>query len=121
MRSTFLRVGKKNSAAIWGIFIEYDQYREIDASRELYEIRVFIVYDSELPGAKEAAKETEETLFDKFKELFRVDGAWRELEVSLCDALSDTEFTYYDAVRTNQYRLEHISFKQHPPVEPPAV
>lgn len=120
VESAFKKAAEAQPAAILGIYVAFSPEGEIDVNQEPYEIDVVVVFDSSQVGASDAAKQTAGKIEAAFqKEYRKVDdrgeSRWYLMDLRLCIAVSDTEFTLHDLLRFSMYRLDHISLKQVPP------
>jgi len=77
---------------------------------------VTLGYSIDVQDAKTTAERAAELIERKLKLKFCDDGTWKSLELRQCVARAETEFTYRDALRQKQYRLDYLSLRPSPPV-----
>jgi len=105
--------GKKNSSGILSFRLSYEPQGELHPE-DLYRLKFNIVYaidDEHGPMAKSLAENLEE----KFKEPLGKAKKPGPVDLRLCKAFSEAEFTVQDMRDTVEYRAEHISYRTDPP------
>jgi len=118
IEKTLEAIGKGAPRAILAVYVEYEPETPVLEQGELYEVRIHIVYSTEIANAQTAAEDAAERLSARFQKQFMKNGKWNCLELRDCRAISEAAFTYYDMARMKKYRLDHISLKQSPPEDP---
>ena len=120
VQGVFKEANRTNGNLIRGIFLDFDPRSELaQTSREPYSLVVSIVYESESQEAEDAAKRVVEKLQRAFEQKFKVVDTqlglqWHEIELQICAAVSDVEFTYLDSLSTFVYRLDEVSLRCDP-------
>ena len=111
IRKTLQEIGNKSPHAIVGFYIDYDPDGDISDPDERYELWINVVYDHLMPDAKQVAIEAAMKIEARLERKFKTDGAWKSIDLRSCQAISDLDFSLYDAQTMKLYRLEHISLK----------
>jgi hypothetical protein len=112
-------IGKSNPRAIHGFYLAHDPDEELNED-ELYVISLFIVYDSELTDAKKIAEDAANKLLRRFEEKYKTRVTqefgvlWEYIELEVCEAIADTEFSFADMLSFQQFRLDYVSLREAP-------
>jgi len=116
---TIERACKISHYALHGIYIYCDPFEEI-GPKDIYEVEIFVVYDTAVQGAKEIAEEVADKIRHRFELKFKTVQTpgmgiqWTSVFLSSCAAMADTAFTFADTLSFQRYQLDHISLRQNP-------
>jgi hypothetical protein len=106
---------KDVSERIIGIYFDLGEYRHIDLpDEEPYPLRIFVIYDS-LEGAKEASEEATKLASEieaHFIGAYGKPSTATLIALESCKAVAEIMFTIADLRRSDQWRVEYISYKQ---------
>ena len=114
------RAGKASQYALHGIYIYCDPSEEIGPN-DIYEVEIFVVYDTAVPNAEEIAITAADKIGRRFEVKFKTVQTsgmgiqWQSVFLSSCVAISDIAFTFADTLSFQRYHLDHISLRQDPP------
>ena len=119
VEKAFKKAGEKSPQALLGVYVDYSPKGELASDSEPYELEIIVVYDSNLEGAPQEAKDAVSTLQRAFEKCYKVlDTAggrqWSQIELRSCIPASDIQFTLQDLMTYSMYRLEHLSLRQDP-------
>lgn len=112
-------VGKASPYAIHQIYIYYEPRGET-APTDIYEVQIFVVYDTEVEGAKSVAEAAAIKIQRRFELKYKavetesLGVLWKDVFLSSCEAIPDTDFTFADMLSFEAYQLDHISLRQDP-------
>ncbi|WP_260734840.1 hypothetical protein [Tunturiibacter lichenicola] len=122
IRKALARTGARNPHSILGIFLDYDPQDEIEDDHELYELWVYVIYSSDIDKSDEVAQRCVILLRQQLEREFRdSNNAWVGIELRECEAISDKDFSIYEAKRLKFFRLDHVSLRESPPAKLPDV
>lgn len=102
---------RNSDKSIVGIYISYEPRNEISDSPEPYELWVTVVYAVDSIEFEQMANSIVEKLTQLFTSTYKSGGKWELIELVSCKAVAETGFTIRDLRETEEYRFEHISFK----------
>jgi hypothetical protein len=115
VKESFHKAAKKHGGSAIGIFMGFDPQRELDDATEPYTLDISVVYDAKDAHASKSCLQFCEDLASIFESAYcDANGRWTGIELQSCEAISDIEFTYHDALSTPLYRLDHMSLSQDP-------
>lgn len=108
----FATACKKTGEEIQGVYITYDPRGEL-TDKELYCLSVRVVWNSEIDGAEGVAKSIADKIKKKFEKVFNYANGptqeWLGIELDICEAVEDLDFTLRD-VRTHEaWKNDEIS------------
>lgn len=106
--------GKKKSDGVLSFRLSYDPINEIPL-QETYELWLTIVYMAGSDEYEEMAKNLAEDLKAQFPRLLEKTKDYGKVDLQQCAAVSETEFTFRDMRDTQEYHLEHLSYRTEPP------
>lgn len=123
VEDTIEKASKAHPTSILGVYVYHDRDEEL-SDEELYVLDIRVVYDSEDPTAKEAATKAANTIDTRFKRKFYtgdngIRPVWVGVELEHCSAMSDAEFSLFDAMAYTLWRLEYVSLRQEPMADTP--
>lgn len=104
--------GKKHFQEILSYWLDYKPRNIELETGEPYELSIKIVYASEIPDAENIATELAIKLKNKFESYMQNAYDAQKIDLRLCGAFSDTEFTLYDQRNYLEYALEYISHQK---------
>lgn len=119
VKGTLEDVGKANPFVLHGIYLDVDPKIEL-APSETYELRIFVVYNTEVPDSESAAEMVVEKLKRRFALKYQTIETpdlglqWSGIYLSSCEAVSDLEFTLADVLSFQQFQFEYLSLRQTP-------
>ena len=106
-----------------GIFVDFDPEYELSGSEkdETYTFNISVVFDDRLAGAEESCSTLCSELQAMFAAAYKdVDNTWTSIELGICEAIADTEFTYRDSRTKLLYRFDDLSLRADPQGELPS-
>jgi hypothetical protein len=106
--------GKKNSLGIVSFRLRYDPEEELPPE-EPYELWLSIVYITDKAEYGSIAEQIASDLKVKFPSLLDKTNALGRVDLRRCEAVSEMEFTLRDMRDTEEYHLEHLSYRTDPP------
>jgi hypothetical protein len=106
--------GKKNSDGILSFQISYEPKGELPPE-EAYELRLSIVYITDQDEYRLMAEELAQRLKIEFPKLLAKTKDSGAVDLRQCKASSEMEFTLRDLRDTEEYYLEHLSYRTEPP------
>jgi len=101
--------GKKHSQEIMGYWLNYEPRKIELGNEEPYELWIRIVYSSDIVDAETKAKVLADKLKRDFGKIIQKSSDAGRIDLRLCEASADTEFTLYDQRNYLEYSLEYIS------------
>jgi len=119
VQGTLEDAGKGSPYAIHGIYLHHDPNDELPDD-QIYEIEIFVVYNSEIEDAQQTAEAAAEKIRRRFElkfKTFPTEGIglrWQSIELTNCEAMSDLDFTLADLLTFQIFRLDHVSLRQDP-------
>jgi hypothetical protein len=109
------RKGKKNSSGILSFRLSYEPEYELPPE-EPYELWLSIVYIADEAEYGPMAKKIESDLKTEFPKLLKkTQQEHGKVDLRLCKAFSEVEFSLRDMRGTVEYHLEHLSYRTEPP------
>jgi hypothetical protein len=112
LREVLQKIGKAKPDAILGFYLRYDPDDELDETDGPYELWIAVVYSHAVQGAGEIASEAALRISNKLETAFKGPDGWRNIELAECKALSDDEFTLFEATVYSRYNLDYISLRE---------
>jgi hypothetical protein len=106
--------GKKNSSGIVSFRLRYDPEEELPPE-EPYELWLSIVYITDKAEYGSIAEQIASDLKARFPSLLDKTNASGRVDLRRCEAVSEMEFTLRDMRDTEEYHLEHLSYRTDPP------
>jgi hypothetical protein len=106
--------GKKNSSGILAFRLRYDPEDELPPE-EPYELWLSVVYINDMDEYGSIAEKIASDLMSKFPSLLDKTKAHGKVDLRYCKAVSAMEFTLQDMRDTEEYHLEHLSYRTEPP------
>jgi hypothetical protein len=109
----FRGAAKKHGGSTIAIFVQFDPHDEILDMTEPYSLDLSLVYDStrsDAPGSAALLADATRQIFEKVYR--RPDGSWESIELQSCEAVPDTEFTYFEQMRSRQFRFDDLSLRK---------
>ncbi|MNJ54767.1 hypothetical protein D3C77_502230 [compost metagenome] len=97
-------------SSLVGIWVDLDTDKESELPPEdAYFLKMFLVYKTD--GNLQEARVETETLATEIIDLFgkAFTGEEHQIVLDACHAVADTSFSLVDIMRTDQWRVEHIS------------
>lgn len=103
------------SQHVIGIYFDLGQHRHFDLpDGEPYCLKISVVYNS-LEGAEKARKEAEtlaSNIESHFFAIYKKPNEATQIALESCKAVAEMNFTIADLRRTDQWRVEYISYRQ---------
>ena len=109
MEEFLKKEGKKHSQEIMGYWLNYEPRKIELGNEEPYELWIRIVYSSDIVDAETKAKVLADKLKRDFGKIIQKSSDAGRIDLRLCEASADTEFTLYDQRNYLEYSLEYIS------------
>lgn len=106
--------GKKNSSGIVSFRLRYNPEEELPPE-EPYELWLSIVYITDKAEYGSIAEQIASDLKAKFPSLLDKTKTSGRVDLRRCEAVSEMEFTLRDMRDTEEYHLEHLSYRTDPP------
>lgn len=111
----FRKAARSHADKVIGIFLDFEPDGEIHNKDEPYAVSISVVYE----GGKKDAAASSSRLCDVLSSIFakayrQARGHWKEIELVRCESIADTEFTYFEAMRIPQYKLDDLSLRRSP-------
>jgi hypothetical protein len=105
---------KNSGEEIQGVYITFDPDQELSENEvEPYSIEVRVVWNSEVDRAEEVATKITTMIREKFlKNFYKSDGTrqeWLGIELDICEAVSDMDFTLRDVRNSFAWKNDEIS------------
>lgn len=105
---------------IRGLLFDLDEGADVErvALNDTYQLGVVVLYNSlrDEPEAAAVASNAVEELERLFTEAFGTQtGEWQGICLTYCDPMSDNAITVAQSEMLKEWRLEHMSLKDHPP------
>ena len=111
----FRKAARKHGDAAIGVFVDFEPSGEINNTEEPYEIGISVVFDGTKKDAAATSRRLRDALNSLFEKAYRqASGQWKGIELVRCEAMPDTEFTYFEAMRSHPYRLDDLSLRRTP-------
>jgi hypothetical protein len=112
--STYIeKEGKRNSSGILSFRLSYEPQDELP-SEEPYELWLSIVYVTDQAEYATMAANIAQKLKTEFPKLLEKTKDSGTVDLRMCEAVSETEFTLRDMRDTDEYNLEHLSYRTEP-------
>ena len=111
LRDTLKNIGKDSPSAIANFFIYFEPDAELTDDSEPYELWIVVVYCHEDVNGEKVAGAAVERINKRIESKFKSSTGWRGIELRGCDAVSDEEFSYYNAMTFRNYPLEYLSLR----------
>jgi hypothetical protein len=106
--------GKKNSDGILSFRLSYDPIYELPPDQK-YELWLSIVYITDKDEYEPMAVKLAADLKAEFPNLLAKTEESGKVDLRECQAVSEMEFTLWDMRDTEEYHLEHLSYRTEPP------
>ena len=115
VNNDFRKAARYHGDKVIGVFIDFEPGDEIQSKDEPYAIGISVVYDGSRKDAGASSSRLCDALSSIFAKAYRQGPEhWKEIELVQCDSIADTEFTYYEAMRSHPYRLDDLSLRRTP-------
>lgn len=105
--------GKKNSSGILSFRLSYEPKDELPPE-EQYELWLSIVYITEKVEYEAMSEEIANSLKVEFPKLLEKTKDSGTVDLRKCEAISEMEFTLRDMRETDEFHLEHLSYRSEP-------
>jgi hypothetical protein len=103
-----------------GIYFLLDDGEERDrqGADDLYELGIYLLYDhTQDPEASQVAEDAAEKISDAFEGEFLSAGAWKNIRLLFCEAISDAAMTVAQERELKEWRLDHLSLESDTPMK----
>ncbi len=104
---------------VLAVFFDLDEGQDLERQQpdDAYQLRIHLLYDSSVdePTAYAATQAAATTIEDAFEAAFcQPDGAWRNIRLLSCEAVSDSAMTVATSRLLKQWRLDYMSLEADP-------
>lgn len=111
---------KPHGQLITGVFFDVDEGKEVvrEGADDTYKLDIIILYatdsldfDATTECANSAAKSIEQAFENK---LFKPENRWKYIELSSCEAISESALSYHMFKQLKRWKLDYISLAANP-------
>lgn len=103
---------------ILAIFFDVDQGNDVthEDEKDPYRLDIYLVYDtSQDPlAAEKSAKKAARDIESIFESCFCKKDQWINIELCVCEEISDEAVTYRQSLNLKQWRMDHLSLQEEP-------
>jgi hypothetical protein len=104
---------KRNPSAILSLRLSYDPKDELPPE-EAYELYLSIIYNTDKPEYVTIAEAMAKKMKEEVTTLLEKSESSGKVDLRKCEAFSETSFTVRDMRDTDEYHLEHLSYRTDP-------
>lgn len=105
---------------VLAVYFDLDngEEHERNGSDDVYELTITLLYDSEKDeeAAHAVAQKAADAIEKAFEGALCFNGEWRDINLLACDAASDNAMSVAESRMLKQWRLDHMSLKEDPPL-----
>jgi len=117
VRDRLLKIGAQLGKHVRAIYFDIDGGQDLvkAGADDVYELAIYLLYSTE--DDSEAAEKAAIEMAKQFEQAFRdhcYDGtkkAWRDIELTYCDAISDEAMTIRQASHLQRWNLDYLSLR----------
>ena len=105
---------------VLAVYFDLDSGEEHDrkGSDDVYKLTITLLYDSEKDeeAAHAVARKAADAIEKAFEGALCSNGKWRDINLLSCDTASDNAMSVAESRMLKQWRLDHMSLKEDPPL-----
>lgn len=102
-----------SGSCIRAILFDLDKGELIERlNTDVYELGIYVLYDSSKPNAHQEAEQIAESLTNDFELAFQKQNNWQGIRLEFCDPISDAVMTVAAQQNLKQWKLEHLSLSE---------
>lgn len=99
--------------SVRAILFDLDKGELIErSSDDIYELGIYVLYDSSKLNAHQEAELIAESLANNFEQAFQKQDNWQGIRLEFCESISDAVMTVAIQQNLKQWKLEHLSLSE---------
>jgi hypothetical protein len=106
----FVRIFKRHSNSLVAVYFDVDE-EERRGPEDVYALSIYLVYNVEKDGGKNAATSAAAEIKQVFQEEFLATGKWLNIELIHCDPVAESALSIWSARYFKKWHLDHLSLR----------
>lgn len=120
LNDALVKVVKPLGAMIRAVYFGLPSQMVDESGPALFELEIYVVYDSSQSDAETRAKQAADNITQKFEaKLNPGQQGWQDIELVSCEAVADEVLTWRQSLELKQWRLDYLSLQDDPKQEMP--